>query len=29
MKHNYIKIQDFLNDDSFVKWIVFSENQKE
>jgi hypothetical protein len=28
MKHNYIKIQEFLNDDSFVKWIVFSENQK-
>jgi hypothetical protein len=29
MKHNYIKIQDFLNDDSFVKWVVFSENQEE
>lgn len=29
MKHNYIKIQDFLNDDSFVQWVIFSKNQEE
>jgi transmembrane sensor len=23
MKHNYTKIQDFLNDDSFVQWVLF------
>lgn len=29
MTHNYNKIQDFLNDDSFVQWVVFSKNKSE
>jgi transmembrane sensor len=27
MKYNYNQIQDFLNDESFVRWAIFKENQ--
>jgi len=27
MKYNYNQIQDFLNDESFVRWVIFRENQ--
>ena len=29
MKHSYSEILDFLNDDSFVQWVLFGENEKE
>lgn len=29
MKHTYSEIQDFLNDDSFVQWVLFGEDEKE
>lgn len=29
MKHNYSEILDFLNDDSFVQWVLFGEYEKE
>lgn len=29
MKHHYNQIQDFLNDDSFVQWVLFSKNDTE
>jgi transmembrane sensor len=29
MKHNYSEILDFLNDDSFVQWVLFGEDENE
>ena len=29
MKHTYSEILDFLNDDSFVQWVLFDEDEKE
>ncbi len=29
MKYNYHQIQDFLNDELFVRWVIFKENQTE
>lgn len=29
MKYNYNQIQDFLNDDSFVQWVLFGKNDTE
>lgn len=29
MKYNYNQIQDFLNDDSFVQWVLFGKNETE